>query len=120
MKRVFLCTLVVVTLMRCQRPPLQAAAMMMANPPSDTRSMPGRTMPGMQNQSEMNEHIRSNLQWVLDGDLILRGAEVTAMVDDQTITLTGTVQNHRQHERVLELVAPYIHERSVADNVTLP
>lgn len=119
MKRIFLCTLVFVTLLRCQHPQLQAAAMMMANSGSDTRSMPGQHVPGTHNQSEINEHIRSNLQWVLGGDLILRGADVTVGVDDQNITLTGTVQNHRQHERVLELVAPYIHERGVADNMLL-
>jgi hypothetical protein len=87
--------------------------------PSDTRAEAVQPRPRPHNHSDLNEQIRSNLQSVFRGDLILRGADLEASVDDQTITLTGTVQNYRQHQRALELLSPYINERSVEDKVLL-
>lgn len=87
--------------------------------PSDTHRVPFSPGHRPHNHSDVNEQIRSNLQSVFRGDLILRGADLEASVDDETITLTGTVQNHRQHQRALELISPYINERSVEGKVIM-
>jgi len=66
-----------------------------------------------------NDEIQSNLQSALDDDPILSGADLEAEVDDEVITLTGTVESYRQHQRVLELVSSYSSARDIVDKVTV-
>jgi len=66
-----------------------------------------------------NERIQSNLQSAFDDDPTLNGAEVAANVDDENITLTGTVQSYLQHQRVLQLVSPYYGYRMIVDKVSV-
>lgn len=73
----------------------------------------------LQDKAAGNERIQSNLQSAFDGDPTLRGAQVVAAVDDQSVTLTGTVQSFLQHQRVLQLVSPYDSYRTIVDNVTV-
>lgn len=72
-----------------------------------------------QNKAAGNERIQNNLQSAFDDDPVLSGADVTANVDDQSITLTGTVQSYLQHQRVLQLVSPYSSYREIVDKVTV-
>ena len=72
-----------------------------------------------QNKAAGNERIQSNLQSAFDDDLVLSGADLTASVDDQSVTLTGTVQSYLQHQRVLQLVSPYSRYREIVDKVTV-
>ena len=73
----------------------------------------------LQNKAAGNERIQSNLQSALDDDPVLSGADLTANVDDESVTLTGTVQSYLQHQRVLQLVSPYYSYRRIVDKVTL-
>lgn len=73
----------------------------------------------LQNKSAGNERIQNNLQSALDDDPTLSGADVSAIVDDKNITLTGTVQSYLQHQRALALVSPYYSYRKIVDKVTV-
>jgi osmotically-inducible protein OsmY len=73
----------------------------------------------LQDKAEGNERIQSNLQSAFDADPILSGADVETQVDDERITLTGTVQSYLQHQRVLQLVSAYYSYREIVDNVTV-
>ncbi len=64
-----------------------------------------------------NERIQSNLQSAFDDDPVLSGADLTANVDDEKITLTGTVQSYLQHQRVVQLASPYSRSREIVDKV---
>jgi len=71
----------------------------------------------LQDKPAGNERIQNNLQSAFDEDLILKGAEVVVNVNDESITLTGTVQSYLQHQRVLELASPYYNYRRIVDKV---
>jgi len=73
----------------------------------------------LQDNEAANEDIQSNLQSALDDDPILSEANVGTEVDDQSITLTGTVQSYWEHQRVLQLVAPYSSSRNIVDKLTV-
>lgn len=70
-----------------------------------------------QSKSDINSKIEDNVQAVLQGDPLLSGAQVQTKVDDQSITLTGTVESYAQHQRVLQLVEPYVRWRKVVDKI---
>lgn len=70
-----------------------------------------------QSKSDVNSKIEDNVQAVLQGDPLLSGAQVQTKVDDQSITLTGTVESYAQHQRVLQLVEPYVRWRKVVDKI---
>ena len=71
----------------------------------------------LQEKEEANDQIQTNLQSALDDDPILMDSDVAASVDDESITLTGTIQSYRQHQRVLELVSPYGDSREIVDKL---
>jgi osmotically-inducible protein OsmY len=71
----------------------------------------------LQEKEEANDQIQTNLQSALDDDPILTDSDVAANVDDESITLTGTVQSYQQHQRVLELVSPYSDSREIVDKL---
>jgi osmotically-inducible protein OsmY len=73
----------------------------------------------LQDKAAGNERIQNNLQSTFDDDPTLSGAQVEAAVDDQSITLTGTVESYLQHQRVLQLVSPYYSYRTIVDKVTV-
>jgi osmotically-inducible protein OsmY len=73
-----------------------------------------------QDKSGANDRIQENLQSVFSADPLLSDANVHTRVDDQTITLTGTVQSYAQHQRVLQLVEPYSRLRQVVDKIKTP
>jgi osmotically-inducible protein OsmY len=73
----------------------------------------------LQEKAAANDQIQSNLQSALDDDPLLSGADVGAKVDDEGITLTGTVQSYRQHERVLELASSYSRSRNIVDKINV-
>ena len=72
-----------------------------------------------QDKAAGNERIQSNLQSAFDGDPTLSGADVAANVNDESITLSGTVQSYLQYQRVLELVSPYYSYRTIVDKLTI-
>lgn len=77
------------------------------------------TTPAPQTDSSANQRIQDSVDDLLNSDLVLNGADVDVTVDDRSITLTGTVENHAQHQRVLELVAQYGRWRNIVDKIQL-
>jgi osmotically-inducible protein OsmY len=111
-----MCTLLLAVVpMHCQQSPLFPNSQ---KAPQNTAQTDQTEQP-LQDKAAGNERIQSNLQSAFDGDPSLRGAQVVASVDDQSVTLTGTVQSFLQHQRVLQLVSPYEGYRTIADNVTV-
>jgi osmotically-inducible protein OsmY len=88
-----------------------------ASPESTAQTdQPGQPL---QSKAAVNERIQRNVQSAFEDDPTLSGAEVEAAVDDQSITLTGTVESYLQHQRVLQLVSPYSRNREIVDKLTV-
>jgi osmotically-inducible protein OsmY len=85
----------------------------------DNTSQMDQSAPPLENKAAGNERIKNNLQSAFDDDPSLSGAEVATSVDDESITLTGTVQSYSQHQRVLQLVSVYSSYREIVDKVTV-
>jgi osmotically-inducible protein OsmY len=94
-----------------QEPPVLNARVSPENSPQSNRTL--------QDKAAGNARIQSNLQSAFDDDPVLSGTDLTANVDDERITLTGTVQSYLQHQRVVQLVSPYSNYREIVDKVTV-
>jgi osmotically-inducible protein OsmY len=55
----------------------------------------------------------------MSSDPVLSGSAVEVEVDDHNVTLNGSVKSHVQHQRVLQLVAPYTRWRNIVDKLKL-
>jgi osmotically-inducible protein OsmY len=73
----------------------------------------------LQEKAAANEDIQSNLQSALDDDPILSGADLETQVNDESITVAGTVQSYWQYQRVLQLVSPYSSSRNIVDKINV-
>lgn len=69
------------------------------------------------NQTEANRRIHDSIDDLMSSDPILSGSDVEVDVDDRDVTLTGSVKSHAQHQRVLQLVAPYARWRKIVDKL---
>jgi osmotically-inducible protein OsmY len=119
MTRVLVCTLLLLgTPMLCQQQNQDLTALNAQAGPRDT-AQTDQSQPQLQDKASGNERIHSNLQSAFDDDPVLSGAEVAANVDDESITLTGTVKSYLQHQRVLQLVSPYSSYREILDKVSV-
>jgi len=121
MSRILVCTLLLLgTPMLCQQQPQNQDPAI-----PNTQASPENTAPTdqseqpLQDKSAGNERIQSNLQSAFDDDPTLSGADLTANVNDESITLTGTVQSYLQHQRVLQLASTYTRNRQIVDKVTV-
>lgn len=82
--------------------------------PPDSQAPP--ETPKAQNPGQ-NRRIQDSISDLLSSDPVLSGSDVDATVDDHNIVLTGTVQSHVQHERVLQLVSSYGRWRKIVDKI---
>ena len=91
------------------------------NPPQPDPSTSSQNSPQSssndQSQADANQRIQSSLSDLLSNDAVLDGTDVQVAVNDQSITLSGTVQSYAQHQRVLQLAAQYGRWRKIVDNV---
>ena len=95
------------------------------NPPSATpqepgkqpQSQPPKAAPGEQDRAMANQDIESQLNSTFSNDPILSDADIEATVDDQNITLTGTVQSEGQRQRALALCQTYSRYRNIVDKM---
>jgi osmotically-inducible protein OsmY len=53
----------------------------------------------------------------MSSDPVLSGSHVEVDVDDHNVTLTGSVESHAQHQRVLQLAAQYGRWRNIVDKL---
>src|SRR5215472_10717481 len=58
-------------------------------------------------QTDSNRRIHDSIDDLMSSDPVLSGSDVEVDVDDHNVTLTGSVESHVQHQRVLQLVVPY-------------
>jgi hypothetical protein len=70
-----------------------------------------------QKETGANRRIQDSISDLLSSDPVLSGSDVDATVDDHNIVLTGKVQSHVQHERVLQLVSSYGRWRNIVDKI---
>ncbi|HEY4678318.1 MAG TPA: BON domain-containing protein [Candidatus Angelobacter sp.] len=70
-------------------------------------------------QTDANRRIHDSIDDLMSSDPILSGSDVEVDVDDRDVTLTGTVESHVQHQRVLQLVAQYGRWRKIVDKLKL-
>ena len=120
MSRILCCTLLLLgTPMIGQQPQNPDPMAPNAQVSPENTSQMDQPAPPLENKTAGNARIKNNLQSAFDDDPTLSGAEVAANVDDESITLTGTVQSYLQHQRVLQLVSVYSSYREIVDKVTV-
>lgn len=61
--------------------------------------------------------IEQQLQHTIAEDPALKDAKVQAQVDQDTITVSGAVQDEAQHSRVLASVQSYLGHRKLVDKI---
>jgi osmotically-inducible protein OsmY len=70
-----------------------------------------------QDQTGTNRRIHDSIDDLMSSDPVLSGSSVEVEVDDHNVTLNGSVKSHVQHQRVLQLVAPYTRWRNIVDKL---
>jgi BON domain len=120
MTQILLYILLLSTPMLCQQQPQGSDPLVTnANVSPEQIAQTNESEQALQDKAAGNERIQSNLQSAFDDDPVLSGADLTANVDDESITLDGTVQSYLQHQRALQLASPYSRNREIMDMVTV-
>ena len=88
-------------------------------PDNNPQTQKPPVLPEQQSQAgEMSSSdIQQQLQQSIAEDPTLSDAKVETKVDDQSIILTGMVQNETQHRKVLATVEPYAGKRKIVDKL---
>jgi hypothetical protein len=93
------------------------------NPPAPSAGMPAQhdpqAAPAPQTDSSANRRIHDSIADLLSSDPVLSSADVEVAVDDRNITLSGSVENQAQHQRVMELTAQYGRWRKIVDKIQM-
>ena len=64
--------------------------------------------------------LQEKLQKGLDSkNAAYTGSSIQTAVDDQSVTLTGTVTSSMQHDMALQLVRAYAEDRKIVDRLTI-
>ena len=63
--------------------------------------------------------IQDQLQRTLSKDPDLKDAQVQTRVDENAITLKGTVQDEIEHQKILQLAQTYAGKRKIVDNLVV-
>ena len=121
MNRILLCILLLLgtSVMGQQQPQNQDPPVLNVQVSPENSAQADQSDRPLQDKATGNERIQSNLQSAFDDDPVLSGTDLTANVDDERITLTGTVQSYLQHQRVVQLASPYSNYREIVDKVTV-
>lgn len=61
--------------------------------------------------------IEKQLQKELSRNPVLSQANLKAIVDDQNVVLSGTVENTRQHDLAVQLAQSYAGRRKIVDKI---
>lgn len=88
-------------------------------PDNNPQTQKPPVLPEQQSQAgEMSSSdIQQQLQQSIAEDPTLSDAKIETKVDDQSIILTGMVQNETQHRKVLATVEPYVGKRKIVDKL---
>lgn len=83
-----------------------------------TKQMPPDVVPQQGSATPMaTTDVQKELQTKLDADPALQSAHVSAVVDDNNVTLAGTVPTEEQHQEALRIAHTYAGERKLVDNI---
>ncbi len=66
-----------------------------------------------------NSEVEEQIQKKLATEPLLANADVTTRVNDQSVVLTGTVENEQQHELALRIAESYAGDRSIVDKLEI-
>lgn len=75
--------------------------------------------PETQAPATASSDIQDQIRRSISKDPALTDAQVNASVDEQTITLSGTVQDETQHQKVLQLVESHAGQRKIDDKLVV-
>jgi len=89
------------------------------SPTPHATATPAPTPQQEQQRASTNSQIQDQLKSLLSSDPFLSDADVEVSVDDQNITLTGTIMSEGQRQRVLQLASPYGQYRKIVDKTTM-
>jgi osmotically-inducible protein OsmY len=90
----------------------------------------GRTMPSVSGDNAPNnksdhhqkstKDVAEKLQKDLDSkNAAYAGSKIQAVVDDQSVTLSGTVTSQSQHEMAMQLARAYAGDRRIVDRLVV-
>lgn len=123
MTRIFVCALLllatpaILAQQQPQSPPPYTTPPTFPDNNPQTKQPP--VLPEQQGQAgeTSSSDIQQQLQQSISEDPTLSDAKVEAKVDDQSIILTGMVQDETQHRKVLATVEPYAGKRKIVDKL---
>jgi len=109
-----------------------------AYPPSPEESMPqGQVQPGqrmppdleapqdraMRPESQMNAadstKVQQQIEQGLQSQTDLSNSKIDVKADDTSVTLTGTVANENQHQKVVAIASAHAAGRSIVDHIKI-
>jgi osmotically-inducible protein OsmY len=61
--------------------------------------------------------VQQQIQQHLDSEPLLRSADIRARAQEDSVALTGTVDNESQHELALRITQSYAGERKIIDKI---
>jgi osmotically-inducible protein OsmY len=103
--------------------PRQSQDAQQTNPSTPGATVPAQhdpqAAPAPQTDSSANRRIHDSIADLLSSDPVLSSADVEVAVDDRNITLSGSVENQAQHQRVMELTAQYGRWRKIIDKIQM-
>jgi len=121
MSRTFICALLLSTAtiaMSQTQPGQRPAQQPVGTPPTlPEQTAPETKAPAPAQMS--NADIEQQLQASFAKDPLLGGTNIQTKVDDESITLTGTVHDENQRQRALQLASPSVGSRKLIDKLTL-
>lgn len=86
--------------------------------PPDANNQPN-SKPEHQHVTSTKE-VQDKLQKALDNkNLAYAGSSIQTSVDDQSVTLNGSVTSELQHEMALQLVRAYAEDRKIVDHLAI-
>jgi osmotically-inducible protein OsmY len=111
---------------------LQSVLVLLLFSPAMVAQLPGsgRTTPSVSDDNTPNnksdhhqmstKDVAANLQKDLDSkNAAYAGSKIQAVVDDQSITLSGTVTSQSQHEMAMQLAKAYAGNRRIIDRLII-
>jgi len=67
-----------------------------------------------------NKDVNEKLRKALDNkNAAYAGSNIEAVADDQSVTLSGTVQSSMQHEMALQMARAYAGNRKIVDKIAI-
>ncbi len=109
-----------------------SSSLIFAQPPAQIPGQPSRGNPPVlsdpnepdtkapKKHQSSNKDVEEQLHKALDNkNVVYRGSNIQTKVDNQTVTLTGSVTSSMQHEMALQLARAYAEDRKIVDKLVI-